>query len=118
MSVRSEIESEEMGVVESGESPRSRREGRDWLGSLAGLVVFLGGVALLVKVFQIAYDLYTTPPRVSMEMKPGQPLDVAFAADRFTGLVVKVIVLILMAGLASVIANRGIIMYTRSRQNR
>ncbi|RYG42641.1 hypothetical protein EON79_18480 [bacterium] len=93
---------------------RKRRRERDWIGSSIGLVVFLGGVALLVIVFRLSYDMFQTPPTVALEIQGGKTLDLGRASDRASAILVKVVVLLIMAIAGSLVANRGILMYSRS----
>lgn len=93
---------------------RKRRRERDWIGSSLGLLVFLGGVALLVLVFRLAYEMFQTPPTIALEVRGGQTLDLGKASARATAIVVKVVVLLIMSIAGSLVANRGILMYSRS----
>ena len=86
---------------------------RDWLGSSIGLLVFLGGVALLILVFRLSYDMFQTPPSVALEIRDGRTLDLAKASDRASAIVVRLILLVLMAVTGSLVANRGILLYSR-----
>ncbi len=88
---------------------------RDWLGSLVGLAVFLGGIALIVMVFRLAYDMYRVPPKVALKIEPGKPLDVATTVNALADIVVKIVFLLFMAGSGSMVANRGIYLYSKSR---
>ncbi len=96
----------------SGSIPPRRR---DWLGSLVGLAVFLGGIALIVMVFRLAYDMYKVPPKVALKIEPGKPLDVATTVNALADIVVKIVFLLFMAGSGSMVANRGIYLYSKSR---
>ncbi|OWU65318.1 MAG: hypothetical protein CBB60_005330 [Armatimonadetes bacterium Cent15-Ar3] len=96
----------------SGGIPPRRR---DWLGSLVGLAVFLGGIALIVMVFRLAYDMYRIPPKVALKIEPGKPLDVATTVNALADIVVKIVFLLFMAGSGSMVANRGIYLYSKSR---
>lgn len=103
----------EPGPVASKEGRKRRRE-RDWIGSSIGLLVFLGGVALLVVVFRLAYDMFQTPPTIALEVQAGKDLNLGKASDRASAILVKVVVLLIMAIAGSLVANRGILMYSRS----
>lgn len=76
-----------------------------------GLLVFLVGVALIGFSFKLAYDLFLTPPEVAMRVTPGQPINIDQTAASLTQLVVRILILAVMAGLGSMIANRGIRLY-------
>jgi hypothetical protein len=91
---------------------------RDWLGTLIGLAIVLGGMAILYSVFREALHLFTTPPAVWLNVKPGQPIELSSAFNSVFGVVLKVILLVIMAWLGSVITNRGIFLYSQSRSGR
>ena len=88
---------------------------RDLMGSLIGLAVFLGGIALLLFTFRTAYEMFTVPPARALGLHPGQPVDLGSAGSNLVGSVFKVILLIIMALVSSHIANRGIQLYADSR---
>ena len=96
----------------------SNRPHRDWLGTALGLVIFLGGMFLLYTVFRQALDLFTTPPKVELKVQPGKPIELASAFNAIVGVVWKIVLLIVMAWLGSLIANRGISLYSHSRAGR
>jgi hypothetical protein len=91
---------------------------RDFFGGFLGVVVFLGGVALLVFTFKLAYELFMVPPDTALGMKPGKPLDVGKAGDSAALLVLRIILLLIMAFVGSQVANRGISLYADSRTQR
>ena len=84
-------------------------------GSLLGLLVFLGGVALLVFTFKLAYDMFMVPPQEALGVKPKQPLDLGQAGQSFAGLILRVLLLAVMGLMGSLVANRGIALFTGSR---
>jgi hypothetical protein len=89
---------------------------RDWLGSLIGLTVFLGGIGLLVLVFRLAYNQFTTPPQVALEIQqPGKPIDLSKTTNAAVTVLLRFLLLLLMAAMGSIIANRGINLYSQSR---
>jgi len=91
---------------------------RDWLGTLVGLAIVLGGMAIIYSVFREALHLFTTPPTVSLNVKAGQPIELSNAFNSVFGAILKVILLVIMAWLGSVITNRGIFLYSQSRSGR
>lgn len=104
-------------VAESSATKERRRKGRrrrDWVGSSIGLVVFLGGVALLVLVFRLAYDMFQTPPAIALDIQGGKALDLGNASNQASSILVRVILLLIMSVAGSLVANRGILMYARS----
>lgn len=96
---------------ERGKTPGTGHE-KDWFGATLGILVFLVGVGLLVLVFKMSLEMFNTPPKVSLEIKTGRAIDVAKASDTATAVIVRVIVLVLMAVTGSLIANRGIHLYS------
>ncbi len=99
--------------TEVTESPKYSK--RDWLGSLVGLAIVVGGMAILYTVFREAMRLFATPPYVAVNVTPKQPIDVPSAFNSIFGVILKVILLIIMAWLGSVITNRGIFLYSQSK---
>ncbi len=93
----------------------STRGRRDGLGSVLGLLVFLGGLGLLLITFKLAYEMFSVAPEDALGLKAGQPIVLEAAGSTFAGLIVRVLVLIAMGILGSFIANRGITLYTESR---
>jgi hypothetical protein len=113
-----ETSHEEVSVIQEtvAYSEPTVRLHRDWLGSLIGLTVFLGGIALLVLVFRLAYNLFTVPPAVALEIQqPGKPIDLSKTTNAASGVLIRFLLLLLMAGMGSLIANRGINLYGQSR---
>lgn len=100
--------------VAGKERRKKNRRKRDWVGSTIGLIVFLGGVALLVLVFRLAYDMFQTPPMVALQIEGGKAVELGRASERAIAILVKVVVLLIMAVAGSLVANRGILMYSRS----
>ena len=88
---------------------------RDALGTILGLAVFLGGVGLLLLTFKLAYDMFSVPPGEALKLTGNQELEVATVAPTLTGLVLRVLLLVVMGIVGSLIANRGVHMYTESR---
>lgn len=84
---------------------------RDALSAVFGLLTFLVGLALILVAFKLAYDLFTVPPRLALDIKPGEPIAIGKAADGMFQVVVKVVLLVAMAAFGSMVANRGIKLY-------
>lgn len=91
-----------------------RRSTGDWLGKLIGILTFLGGVALLLLTFRLAYEMFSVPPNQALQLENGKVLDVPLAAQSFGVLLLRVLLLIVMGLVGSLIANRGIKLYTDS----
>lgn len=87
-------------------------------GALLGIVTFLGGIALLVFTFRLAYDLFTRPPSQVLGIVPGKPLDLAAAGASILGVAARVALLVVMAVVSSVIANRGATLYAKSARQK
>jgi hypothetical protein len=100
----------ETRVVEEKRAPSSGT------GATFGIVVFLAGIGLLLYTFKLAYDKFNTPPESALHIDPKKPLDIAVAGTSFMNLVIQVLLLIVMAIIGAIIANRGIKMYSDSRK--
>jgi hypothetical protein len=83
--------------------------------SVLGVIVFLAGVGLLAFTFKLAYDMFMVPPQDALGIKPKQPIDLGMAGQSFVGLIVKVLMLIVMGLMGSLIANRGVTLFSGSR---
>lgn len=90
------------------------RVGRDWFGALIGLATFLVGVALLLMTFKIAFDIFGQPSAEAVGIERGKAIDVNETARLGSQLVVRIIMLLVMCFVASLIANRGIKLYSSS----
>jgi len=99
----------------SSPATSSTRGHRDFFGSVIGILVFLGGVALLLEVFKLAYEMFNVPPAKALNISSGTKLDLNVAGSLFVGIMLRVILLLVMALVGSWIANRGISLYTHSR---
>jgi len=81
---------------------------RDPFSTLVGLLTFLGGVALLLFTFKLALDLFNVPPKEVLGLTKGQELNLNEAATSVIGVILKFLLLLIMGGLGSWIANRGV----------
>lgn len=90
---------------------------RDVFGTAFGLLVFCGGVALLLITFRAAYELFTVPPESALGIEHGKTLDVAKAGDSAALLILRIILLFVMAFVGSMVANRGISLYADARHH-
>lgn len=84
-------------------------------GGLFGILVFLVGVALLGLSFKIAYDMFQIPPAQMFEMQEGKPLDLGGVLPKLMSVVVRILLLLVMAVVGGMIANRGIRLYADAR---
>ncbi len=91
--------------------PRTRR---DFVGSFLGLLVFLGGIALLLLVFKLAYDLFAIPPEIALKLKGAKTIDPIQTGGSLVGILIKSIVLVIMGLFGSLIANKGVHLYSHS----
>lgn len=88
---------------------------RDWLGSIIGVLTFLGGVGLLVWTFQIAYGMFGRDPAEALGLAPGKPIDLNQTATVGLAILFRILLLTLMCIVASVVATRGIRLYGACR---
>ncbi|HJP84042.1 MAG TPA: hypothetical protein VJ835_11115 [Fimbriimonadaceae bacterium] len=95
--------------------PRATKKAGSISGSLLGILVFLGGVCLLLFTFKLAYDLFMVPPQDALGIKPKQPIDLGLAGQSFIGVLIKILMLVVMGLMGSLIANRGVALFTGSR---
>ena len=79
--------------------------------SLVGLLAFLFGLAMIVIAFKLAWDLFSIPPEVRLNIKQGEPIDAGNASQTLLTLLVKVLMLVVMAGFGSMVANRRVRLY-------
>lgn len=85
-----------------------------------GVITFLVGVGLLLMTFKLAYDLFTLPPSTILEPSSKAPdaIDLGKSGNNLATLVIRVLLLIVMGLMGSLIANRGVSMFTHSRTQR
>jgi hypothetical protein len=79
-----------------------------------GILVFLGGIALLVVTFRLAYDLYNIPPEQALKLDQQKAIDVAATGNSLAGIVIRSLLLLVMGLVSSVIAGRGVQLYSHS----
>ena len=91
-----------------------KRQSAGWGGVSAGIIVFLGGIGLLLLTFKLAFDQFSLSPEAALHLTPGKPIT-QDALGIFGILIFHVLLLLVMAIISAVIANRGIKMYTDSR---
>ncbi len=84
---------------------------RDPLGTAVGLITFLAGVGLVVLTFMLAREMFMTPPEEALNINEGEMFDVNRALVAGTFILFRVILLVMMAGCGSIVANRGIKLY-------
>lgn len=105
-------------MSEEKEQIREKKQlDRSGTGMVLGVLVFLGGVALLLVTFKLAYDMFTTPPVESLQIGT-KAIEFEKVIPNLIGIVVKVLLLIVMGLMGSLIANRGVTLFTGSRAQR
>ncbi len=80
-------------------------------GRVVGIVTFLVGVGLLFWTFQLAYQMFSVPQPVQLGMKDGQAVNLPRAGEALVGVLIRILLLLVMAIVGSVIANRGVKLY-------
>lgn len=84
-------------------------------GMLLGVLVFLGGLAILAFVFYIAYRLYGTPLSTLLNASDQTVTRLQRLLDVGVTVIIRILFLVLMTIIGSIITNRGIQMYASSR---
>lgn len=87
---------------------------RDATGSLVGLAVFLGGVALLALTFKLAYDQFNAPHAQALGLEKGKAIDAVATGGKAADILIRLGVLLIMAIVGSMVANKGIGLYSGS----
>ena len=98
----------------SGNVSKVPRPHREFVGSVVGLLVFLGGVALLLLTFKLAYGLYSVPPEKALDLNRNKTVDLGTSGTALVGILVRTLLLVVMGLVSTLIANRGIALYTHS----
>lgn len=83
----------------------------DWGSPLLGALAFLVGLGLIVFTFQQAWSLFQTPPAQTLGVKPGMELNVNDTVARLTGILFKLLMLLVMGWAGSLAAKWGLRMY-------
>jgi len=83
-----------------------------------GVVTFLVGVALLLLTFKLAYGLFSIPPSIVISSTKDQSVDLGKSAANLGSVGIRVVLLVVMGLMGSLIANRGISLFTGSRTKR
>jgi hypothetical protein len=77
-------------------------------------LTFLGGVGLIVATFALAQGMFSVSPQDALQIKEGQVLDINRVLMAGMGILARVLLLIVMAGIGSIVASRGIKLYVLS----
>lgn len=86
-------------------------------GKVLGILVFLGGVGLLLFTFKMAFDMFGVPPEEAIGLHRGETFDVNKAAPSLASILTRILLLIVMGLVGSFVANRGISLFTHSRSH-
>lgn len=86
---------------------------RDGVATTIGLLTFLGGIGLIVATFWIAQTMFSVEPGDALGVKEGQVLDLNGVVGAGMLILMKVLLLVVMAGIGSAVANRGIKLYVQ-----
>ena len=93
----------------------NERPHSDWLGALIGFLTFVGGVALLLFTFKLAYEMFSIPPDRAIGLSKDNAVDFSKAGASLTNIAMRILLLLVMAGVGSMVANRGIRLYVSAR---
>jgi len=88
---------------------------REPIGSVLGLFTFLGGIGLLLITFRLAYEMFEVPPPDALNIGQAKVLNPASVGNSLTVILVKILLLLIMGVVGSLIANRGVSLFTHSR---
>lgn len=69
----------------------------------------------MLLVFQLAFGMFNTPPREALGLKPGEAIDLNQVGPTLFNVVLRILLLIVMGLVGSLVANRGISLFTASR---
>lgn len=89
---------------------------RDWLGRIFALLILLIGVGLMLLCFGLAYQMFQTPPQRLMTNPQTNSPDLNSLLTGIWASVRSILLLILMAIVGGMIANRGITLYLHVRR--
>ncbi|CUU03645.1 MAG: hypothetical protein N2045_04420 [Fimbriimonadales bacterium] len=89
---------------------------RDWLGRIFALLILLVGVGLMLLCFGLAYQMFQTPPQRLMNNPQTNSPDLNSLVTGVWASVRSILLLVLMAIVGGMIANRGITLYLHVRR--
>lgn len=112
---RSNGEGKKIVEIPVGEHVRTDRSG---VGMTLGVVTFLVGVVLLLLTFKLAYDLFSVPPSGVVALTKDQAVDLGKSSANLASIAIRVVLLIVMGLMGSLVANRGVSLFTGSRTKR
>lgn len=76
------------------------------------LLTFAAGIGMIAFAFALAFQLFQVPPEVRLQIEPGKPIEVGQAASTLAEVLLKVLLLVAMAAFGSMVANRGVKLYS------
>ena len=91
---------------------------RSGTGMVIGVITFLVGIGLLLLTFKLAYDMFAVPPSQAVVITDKGALDAAKSGQALFVVLVRVLLLIVMGIVSSLLANRGVHLFTGSRTQR
>ena len=100
---------------EFGEAPREREPSEQVAGRFVGLLVFLGGIALLALAFTLAYQAFHNPELI-IPLRELRRTPAPAPATVYVPAVLRLILLFAMGYIASLIAARGAQMFFSARR--
>ncbi len=92
-----------------------RQHSSDWFGTLLGFLTFVFGISLLFFTFKLAFELFSVPPEQAIGIGKEKAVDFALAGQSLMAVFFRILLLLVMAGVGSMIANRGIRLYVLAR---
>jgi hypothetical protein len=117
-SAKPDLEAAEVRLVDTSVTHHNvKLKQREAFGSFFGIVIFAAGIGLLALTFKLAYDLFSRPPDKALGLSAKKTLDLAAAGDSAASLILRVLLLLVMAAVGSLIANRGISLYAGARNH-
>lgn len=69
---------------------------------------------MIIVTFMLARDLFGVAPEAALGATDGEALNVNRTVDNLSGILVRILLLVVMGGLGSMIATRGIKLYGAS----
>ena len=70
---------------------------------------------MLALTFRLAYDMFKVPPANALGIATSKTLVPVTVANSLTTIVLRVLLLLIMGVVSSLIANKGVFLYTHSR---
>lgn len=74
--------------------------------------MFAAGIGLILGTFFQAWDIFSKSPQLNLGVQPGKLLDFNVMGLNFARLLIRILLLVVMAGIGSALANRGARLYS------